>query len=115
MTTLNETQKLKQLFDAIQVFRDLDPNINVLTMLTALEVARKGENGVSVKNLEPLLQCSNAASSRNLAVLEQKSPRNPKGFGLAQPILDPSDPKGKLRIPTKEMDVLVEKLMHALS
>lgn len=114
-TSINHLAKLKGLFDAIEVFREFDPSINVLTIQAALEVARKGDNGVSVKNLEKLLGCSSSAASRNLLVLEEKNTRNPKGLGIAEPAFDPLDPKGKLRKPTAQMDVLVEKLIHALS
>lgn len=112
--TIEEVSKLKKIFDVIEVFRALDPNINVLTIQTIIEVARKGDAGTSVKGLEKLLGCSGAAASRNLLSLEPKSDLNPKGHGLALPEFDPLDRKAKLRVPSKEMPAFVAKLLHAL-
>lgn len=111
---MKQEVKLKGLFDALMVFKSLDENMNLNTMLTAIEVARRGDAGVSVSHMMKLLDISNASASRNMAVLEPKSARNPKGLGYAMPAFDPNDARGKLRVATDEMEGLVTRLCHAL-
>ncbi len=111
---LVELNKLKQVMDVIEVFRTLDPNINILTVQAILDVARKGDRGSTVKGLEKFLGCSAAAASRNLYGLEASNERNPKGHGLAKAEVDPMDPKGKLRKPTDAMQNFIAKVLHAL-
>ena len=105
---------LTRVYNVIKVFRDIDPNMSTITAATILEVALKGDTGVSVKYLEKALNIAGASASRQLQALEKPNPRKAKGFGLAEPAFDPLDAKGKLRVPLPEMEELVKKLQSAI-
>lgn len=111
--SVEQIAELKKLRRAIQVFRDVDPAISSITIATMLEVAIRGDEGVSVKYLEKVMDMPSASASRQLQILEKPMGTRKKGFGVADAVYDPLDPKGKLRVPTEKMEAIVLKLQQA--
>lgn len=113
--SVEQIAELKKISRAIQAFRELDPAISSITIAAMLEVAIRGDEGVSVKFLEKQLNLPAASASRQLQILEKPMGTRTKGFGVANGVYDPADPKGKLRVPTEKMESLVQKLQQALA
>lgn len=113
--SLEQISELKKLSRAIAVIRELDPSMSTITAATLLEVAIRGDEGVSVKYLEKVLDLPAASASRQLQLLEKPMGKRTKGFGVADAVYDPADPKGKLRVPTEKMEAVVLKLQKAVA
>jgi DNA-binding MarR family transcriptional regulator len=77
----------------VESFADIDPEMQIATMLTFLYVARRGT--CFQKDIELELGLSNAAASRNVAYWSDFKIRDVPGYGFISREEDPMDRRYK--------------------
>lgn len=88
--------QINQIMTFLQVFRELNPDINVTTIMAFFEVA-KGD-GVTGRDLEVALDLNHATAARMLKYYDTiRNGKAQAGLGLFEVRLDPVDYRSKTR------------------
>jgi DNA-binding MarR family transcriptional regulator len=90
----NNTRKdVNVLTRDVESFAELDPHMQLSTMLTFLFVAQRGE--CIQKDVEQALGFSNAAASRNISYWTESKKFEEPGLGMIERVEDPRDRRQK--------------------
>ena len=82
------------LSSGVELFAELDPHMQLTTMLTFLFIAQRSE--VSQKTIETHLGFSNAAASRNVSYWSDLKKYGVPGQGFVERFENPTDRREKL-------------------
>lgn len=83
-----------QLRNGAELFAELDPMMQISSMLTFLFIAQRGI--ASQKDVENMLGLSNAAASRNVSYWAEHKKFGVEGYGFVERFEDPRDRRAKL-------------------
>lgn len=98
------------LINEIETFADIDPEMQIATMLTFLYVARRGT--CNQKDIELELGMSNAAASRNVSYWSDFKIRNRPGLGFIRREEDPMDRRYKVLTLTDKGKAFYQRIVE---
>jgi len=101
-----------KLMNVIRAFQKLNPQMNLTTALTLLEVG-KGR-GVSGRDIEAALNVGNAVASRNLLKMMKKLPDGSTGWDLVERREDPADRRNTLSYPNENLSRFLAHIEHLM-
>lgn len=94
----------------VETFADIDPEMQIATMLTFLYVARRGV--CTQKDIELELGLSNAAASRNVSYWAEQKIRDKPGIGFIRREDDPMDRRFKRLSLTDKGKAFYQRLLE---
>jgi len=86
---------LRTLYQAVQMFRDLDPDVPTATLATFLLVAEEGEGDIHMRDLQSAMDSTTSSTSRNVAYLSAHHRLGKPGLGLVETYEDLEDRRFK--------------------
>jgi DNA-binding MarR family transcriptional regulator len=89
------TQNLRTLYHAVQLFRDLDPELQTQTVVCFLLVANNTEP-TPMRDLQTALDMPSSSTSRNVAALSKHHRLGKPGLDLVEAYEDRNDRRFKL-------------------
>jgi DNA-binding MarR family transcriptional regulator len=87
---------LKALTGVIELLRDAYPDASLNVFLLYILVCQAGKDGISMQDLEKRMDLSQAAISRNVAILTDTNYNREEGMGLVTRVEDPMNRRSKL-------------------
>lgn len=109
---LSTRSSLKALTAAIELFRELRPEMPIHPPLVFLMVAQ--HKGISAARLGELTGVSQSAVSRNLSALTKEGRAGEPGLGLVTRTIDPMNPRAHAMHLTKDGRALAARLAQAI-
>lgn len=97
-----------QLMRALEVFRELDPDMPIQYALSFLTLARNP--GLSIRDLSERLGIAQSSASRNVAALSEWHSFRKPGHDLIQAKEDPRERRRKIVTPTPKGEALLARL-----
>ncbi len=104
---------IKQLANALQVFRTVNPDMNINMLLTFLEVAQN--DGITGRELEDRLALPHTTAARMMRYFDRLQTAGKPGLDLFKVELDPLDYKAKLRKLNDNGAALLNRVEEAMS
>jgi DNA-binding MarR family transcriptional regulator len=96
LSALSKKQYMQLIYDLVEEFRKIDPEMHLNTLSTYLIVAAQGE-GRTKKEISDRLGVSQAATSRNVKLMTKEKTRFGKaGYDFLSQEPDPMDPRRHL-------------------
>ncbi len=102
-----------QLVRALEVFRELDPDMPIQYALSFLTLARNP--GLSIRDLSERLGIAQSSASRNVAALSEWHSFRKPGHDLIQAKEDPRERRRKIVTPTRKGEALLARLEAIMS
>lgn len=107
----NKQENVRKLITAVEYIRKYDPEMQLQTLQTLLEVLKAGVDGIPMSTLSERLDISQASTSRNVAALGNKLNRHKSpGLGLLKAEEDPMDCRRKIVSTTAKGEKLFTQL-----
>lgn len=106
------SNKLASLLAAVELLRELEPNMEAQVMAALLHIMLKPD--ITMSELAEKTGASQSAASRHVATLSPVRALNKPGFGLVESYDDPSDRRVKRVNLTKKGERLAEQLADVL-
>lgn len=97
-----------RLMRALEVFRELDPDMPIQYALSFLTLARNP--GLSIRDLSERLGIAQSSASRNVAALSEWHSFRKPGHGLIQANEDPRERRRKIVTLTRDGEALLARL-----
>jgi len=97
-----------RLMRALEVFRELDPDMPIQYALSFLTLARNP--GLSIRDLSERLGIAQSSASRNVAALSEWHSFRKPGHNLIKAKEDPRERRRKIVTPTKKGEALLTRL-----
>jgi DNA-binding MarR family transcriptional regulator len=88
------TKGLRNLYHAVQLFRDLDPELQTQTVVCFLLIAEASED-IHMRDLQSTLNMPSSSTSRNVAALSKFHRTGTPGLDLVEAYEDPKDRRFK--------------------
>lgn len=99
---------MNELLNTLELFAEIDPNMQVSTAMTFLYVARRP--GCTQKDVETAFRMTNAAASRNVSYWTSMKLYNTPGVGFLQREEDPQDRRFKILTLTQAGQTFVKRM-----
>jgi DNA-binding MarR family transcriptional regulator len=107
------TKQTQAMIDALQLFRELKPDMTVNHVLTFLTLASSDE-GVTTEEIQEMLGVTQTSASRNLRLYDHMDTKDVKGLGLADTMMSRTQVRTKVRVPSPAGKAFIKRLEEVL-